>query len=616
MCGIVGYNGFRIANEIIIDILDKLSYRGYDSSGIAILNFVTNKFITYIEKKIGKVSILKKHLSNKKNNSTIGIGHTRWATHGEINEKNCHPHFYKGFSIVHNGIVENFCEILKDLSYNNFFVFPTTDSELIVYLIYYFYFITNNLIDSINLCINKIIGDFSILIMFELFPEVLICVKKNLPLIIGKGKGENFISSDYYSLLEYTNNFIVLEDYDINIIEKEKIFIFSSKEKNKNLIFKNINKLSCNNNKDGYLYFMLKEIYEQSNSLNNTIIEYIKKSNIKINLNKKVIYKNISNFFLFSCGSSYNSSLIFNNFLLKLINVNIIVKFSSEFNCFNYLDSNKKKKIFIGISQSGETADTLKIFKILYYLENNFFSICNTKNSSISRICDFSLGNIYTFAGLEISVASTKSFLSQISIFILLSLFFYKHKVKKYDKFFFLNSLVLLLKLPFYFEKNFFLNKKKIKTISLKYKDVKNILILAKDSLFPIALEGALKIKEISYIHAEACYAGELKHGTIALIDNSFLIIFLISKDDNYNNMISCIREVKLRYNNILIICEDNDFLSISLCKDCIELKYTSYLINPFLYILPLQLFSYYLSFYNNYDVDYPRNLAKSVTVN
>ncbi len=588
MCGIIGYIGNKKALPILISTLEKLEYRGYDSSGVCL----KEKELKII-KEVGKINQLKKRVIKIKSNSKIGIGHSRWATHGKVTKLNAHPHFdeKKEIAIVHNGIIENYLELKKMLKKNNIKFYSETDSEIIAKLIKFYY--KNNLEDAVRKIVLKLKGKYSILAISKKENKI-IGVKNGSPLIIGKTPNENFICSDANAINDKTKNIIYLDNKEIAILgEKIRITDFNGK-----IIKKNISKIEINDNnqnKSKFKTYMEKEIFDQKISINNFVKKNLK--NKEINLNFKNKLKKPNKIIIIGCGTSYNSGLIGKHFFEKINKIDTDVEFGSEFKYENKLI--QKNDLVIGISQSGETIDTIDALINAKKRKAKTIAITNVKNSSITKIVDEC---IYLNAGIEISVASTKAFTSQITALLFISL--YLNNNKKFKK--------IILKELFNLDKKIIRvlkMKNEIKRIVRKFKKYKNFIYIAKGIDYPIALEGALKLKEISYVNAQGIVSGELKHGSIAIIDKKTLTIAIGSKQSNIEKISNSTAEILSRQGDVLVIS------NLKLKENQIILPKTSEFLQPIINIIPLQLMALYFSELKGFDVDKPRNLAKSVTV-
>ena len=596
MCGIVGYIGKKNAIEILINGLEKLEYRGYDSAGIA---FLTDDI--KILKNKGKI----KNLKNKVNfdeKSTLGIGHTRWATHGEANEINAHPHQVGKITLVHNGIIENYEEIKKELI-NKGYTFKTeTDSEVGCALLDFLYQKNQNMIKSIEEFKTIVKGSYALGIICSDDKDTLYTVKNASPLIIGVGDNENFIASDVPAILKYTNKYITLDDLEFAKITKDKIECYDKKNK---VITKDIKIFSgdaMDIEKNGYEHFMLKEIHEEPSVIKKTFDKYIDNNKIGDKIPDLSKYEKIT---IVACGSAYHAGLIGKNLIENYANIPVDVEIASEYRYKKHFFN--EKELVIVVSQSGETADTLASLKLAKENKIDTLGIINVKESSIARESDIVL---YTEAGNEIAVATTKAYSAQVAIFSLISLTI-ANKNNLLNK----DEIIEILKeiklLPNKIEQ--LINNDIYQKIAEEiYKD-DDIFFLGRGIDYAIALEGSLKLKEISYIHSEAYAAGELKHGTISLIDKGTPVIAIITDNNIKDKTISNVKEVKARGAKTILISNEN--LDNSCFDKKVIIPNAHPLLQPLLTVIPLQLIAYEVAKLRNCDIDKPKNLAKSVTV-
>jgi len=598
MCGIIGYIGKKNAVPILIQGLERLEYRGYDSVGICVK---TNHHLEVLKRK-GKVSQFKQIPELKDLSGNIGIGHSRWATHGVPSRRNAHPHLdcKKEIAIVHNGIIENY-QTLKNLLQKEGHVFLSeTDSEVIAHLIEKFY--QGNLEKAVIKTLELLEGAFGLAILHK-DENRIIAVRKGSPLIIGVGDGEMFVASDASAILKYTKKVVYMKDGQIADIYRNKFKVKNFKgeevEKKVKEIKWTINQLE----KKGFKHFMLKEILEQPESLRNALRGRIKQGQIKLSLNVDV--KSIKRIIIVSCGTSWHSGLIAKYLIEKFAQIPIEVDYASEFRYRNPII--KKGDIVVGISQSGETADTLEALREAKRQGAGTLGIINVVGSTISREVD---SGIFLHAGPEIGVASTKAFTSQLMTLTLLSLYLRQEKGLKINR----HILTEIENIPLKV-KRIFKDKEKIKQIAQKFKDSKGFLFLGRGVNFPIALEGALKLKEISYIHAEGYPSGEMKHGPIALIDRDMPIVFLATNSSTYDKIMSNIQEVKARKGKVIAIMDKDDKKMRKFVDYIIKVPETKEYLSPILNVIPLQLLSYYIADFRRCDIDHPRHLAKCVTV-
>ena len=580
MCGIIGYVGEkRFSIDVIIDGLKHLEYRGYDSAGIA---YVKDNNVV-IEREVGRISNLENVL--KKDTSHIGIGHTRWATHGKPTKENAHPHKVGNITLVHNGIIDNFMELKSTLMSEGYTFKSDTDTEVAAAYIDSLYKENNDMIKSLSICVNKFLGSYAFGIINELETDVLYALRKDSPLIIGVGENENFIASDVPSILKYTNKYIDIENDEIVKITKDEVTVY---DKNCNIINKEISVFEGDANlveKNGYETYMLKEIHEEAE-----VIKKTSESSIDFDITK---YDEID---IVACGSAYHAGLVGKYMIEKLCNIKVNVCIASEYQYDKHFY--KGKTLVIAISQSGETADTKKCVNIANEMGVDTLGIVNVKGSSIARICKHV---IYTLAGPEIAVATTKAYLAQITTLILLAVKNSKEKINTED----------LQKLPYYIET--LINKDYTSLANMLYtKD--DIYFIGRGIDYALCMEGSLKLKEISYIHSEAYAAGELKHGTISLISEGTPVIVVATSDELYLKTISNAKEVKARGAYVILVT-DKEVINEGVYDELISIPKVTEELRPILTIIPLQLISYEVAKLKGNDIDKPKNLAKSVTV-
>lgn len=580
MCGIIGYVGEkRFSVDVIIDGLKHLEYRGYDSAGIA---YVKDNNVV-IEREVGRISNLESVL--KKDTSHIGIGHTRWATHGKPTKENAHPHKVGNITLVHNGIIDNFMELKSTLMSEGYTFKSDTDTEVAAAYIDSLYKENNDMIKSLSICVNKFLGSYAFGIINELETDVLYALRKDSPLIIGVGENENFIASDVPSILKYTNKYIDIENDEIVKITKDEVTVY---DKNYNIINKEISLFEGDANlveKNGYETYMLKEIHEEAE-----VIKKTSEASIDFDITK---YDEID---IVACGSAYHAGLVGKYMIEKLCNIKVNVCIASEYQYDKHFY--KGKTLVIAISQSGETADTKKCVNIANDMGVDTLGIVNVKGSSIARICKHV---IYTLAGPEIAVATTKAYLAQITTLILLAVKNSKEKINTED----------LQKLPYYIET--LINKDYTSLANMLYtKD--DIYFIGRGIDYALCMEGSLKLKEISYIHSEAYAAGELKHGTISLISEGTPVIVVATSDELYLKTISNAKEVKARGAYVILVT-DKEVINEGVYDELISIPKVTEELRPILTIIPLQLISYEVAKLRGNDIDKPKNLAKSVTV-
>ena len=615
MCGIVGYIGNKKAREVLINGLKSLEYRGYDSAGIATIE---DKSIVVTKEK-GRVSVLEELEQTKKLEGTIGIAHTRWATHGIPSKENAHPHMDNSntFAVVHNGIIENYSELKEFLVDKGYKFISQTDTEVIPNLIHYYYNSElnkktegiNKFLKAVRNTINELKGSFAIEVISELFPENIIVFRKDSPLVIGKGEDENYIASDIPAILRYTKDFYLLDDNEFAVITKNKIEFYDTSLELHNKEIKNIEWDASAAEKNGFEDYMLKEIYDQPVAIRETIGSHLKLGENcvfdEFNIDKKYL-EAVNKVWIVACGTAMHAGLVGKNLIEKLCHIPAEVDVASE---FRYRDPIiDDKTLFICISQSGETADTLAALRLAKSKGAKTLAVVNVIGSTITREAD---NVIYTHAGPEIAVASTKAFTSQLVLLSILAVHLAEilesYDSKKLDE---IKSEIL--DLPSKVE-NILSKKDMIKEFADKVYTQKDMFFLGRGNDYNIALEGSLKLKEISYIHSEAYAAGELKHGPIALIENGISVIGIITDEDLIEKSISNIQEVITRGARTLIIT--NQVLPNIKFNYVIDIPECNKLLSPILSVVPMQLLAYYISKNKGLDVDKPRNLAKSVTV-
>lgn len=614
MCGIVGYIGHRDAKSVIIKGLRRLEYRGYDSAGIALYDGKNVK----VTKTKGKVDDLEAKLKTEKNNKgTIGIGHTRWATHGIPNDINSHPHYSNSGNlvIIHNGIIENYASIKKELENKGFTFKSDTDTEVLINLIEYIQQKGNYMLGkAVQIALNEVVGAYAIAVFDITKPNEVIAARLGSPLAIGVGNDEFFIASDASPFIEYTNNAVYLEDEEMAVIRLHKETRYR-KIKDDSLFDPYLQELKLNLEeieKGGYDHFMIKEIFEQPRAILDTYRG-------RLNVNKGIIkmagvedhidkFLNAQKITIVACGTSWHAGLVAEYIFEDLARIPVEVEYASEFRYRNPVIGNKD--VVIAISQSGETADTLAAIKLAKNNGAFVFGICNVVGSSISRETD---SGAYTHAGPEIGVASTKAFTTQITSLVLIALSLAKQKGTISNSLF-KQYLVELETIPGKIEKVLDNNNLSLEIAKI-YKNSKNFLYLGRGFNFPVALEGALKLKEISYIHAEGYPAAEMKHGPIALIDENMPIVVIATKFEHYDKIVSNIQEIKSRKGKIIALVTEGDDQVKNIADHYIEVPSSLELLSPLLTTIPLQLLSYHIAVLLDKNVDQPRNLAKSVTV-
>jgi glutamine---fructose-6-phosphate transaminase (isomerizing) len=611
MCGIVAYVGHRQAYPILINGLKRLEYRGYDSAGVALLNGSMN-----IYKQAGKVSSLEKYSEDKNLEGTIGIGHTRWATHGEPNDTNAHPHlsFSENISIIHNGIIENYGLLKEQLQLRGYVFKSDTDTEVLVNLIED---VQKNekldLFEAVRLALNQVVGAYAIVLLSKEDPEQLIAARKGSPLVIGIGEGEFFIASDATPIIEHTKNVVYLNDEEIALLNLEgDLIIKTIQNQNKTPYIEELEMQIEALEKGGYEHFMLKEINEQPNSVKDSMRGRLNLKTGLVSLGGiKDYYKKLVNcdrIVVVACGTSWHAGLVAEYLFEDIARKKVEVEYASEFRYRNPIIS--EDDVVIAISQSGETADTLAAIELAKSKSATILGVCNVVGSSIARATH---AGSYTHAGPEIGVASTKAFTAQVTVLTLMAMAIAQEKgtlsASRYHQ-----LVVELEKIPGKISEVLKLDGF-IQEIAKTFKDVRNFLYLGRGYNFPVALEGALKLKEISYIHAEGYPAAEMKHGPIALIDEEMPVVVLATNKSAYDKIISNIQEVKARKGRVIAVVSQGDEIIRNMAEFVIEIPETEEALTPLLSVIPLQLLAYHIAVLRGCNVDQPRNLAKSVTV-
>ncbi|BAV94144.1 glutamine--fructose-6-phosphate transaminase (isomerizing) [Ichthyobacterium seriolicida] len=611
MCGLFGYVGDRNIKSVLLKGLKRLEYRGYDSTGIGLLEDEKLK----VFKREGKLDELITLLNGKEFSSSIGIGHTRWATHGEPNDSNSHPQFSnsKKLAIVHNGIIENYSSLKKELLSKGYVFQSQTDTEVLIN------FIENiqindkcDLSTAIRLALKRIVGAYSIVILSEDEPGTLFAVRRGSPLIIGVGRNEHFLTSDASSIAEYTNKAIYMDDFQIAVVKSDEIILSNIDNITQTSFVENLDLELSSIEKGDFKHFMLKEIYEQPKTISNGLRGRLNSKTSKIILGgitqHRELLLNAHRIVIIACGTSWHAGFTAKYFIEDICRIPVEVEFASEFRYKNPIIH--ERDIFIAVSQSGETADTISAISMLKERGAVVLGMCNVVGSTISRE---SHEGLYTRAGYEIAVASTKSFTSQLIALNLIGLYIaQENKTISSER---LEKLLLELNsIPTKIQECL-LQDKKIQSIAEKYCNSSSFLFMGRGANYPIALEGALKLKEVSYIHAEGYATGEMKHGPIALIDKDIPSLFLCPSDMHLKKVLSNIQEVKARKGKIISIVTDGNTEVESQVDDIISIPRVSEEFIPILSVIPLQLFAYYVGVFKGYNVDQPRNLAKSVTV-
>lgn len=611
MCGIVAYIGPREAYPILIKGLHRLEYRGYDSAGVALVNSELKLFKTR-----GKVSDLEEVVKGKDLSGTIGIAHTRWATHGEPNDVNAHPHYSysKNLAIIHNGIIENYAPLKQELIKRGYTFLSETDTEVLIHLIEDIELNESvKLEEALQIALNQVVGAYAIVIIDKNNPDKLVAARKGSPLVVGIGENEFFVASDATPIVEYTRDVVYLNDEEIVVVTRDgdlKIKTISNIEKTPYIQTLEINLSALE--KEGFEHFMLKEIYEQPRSIRDSMRGRLNAKTGVVSLGGISEYKqkmvNAKRIIIVACGTSWHAGIVGEYLIEELARIPVEIEYASEFRYRNpviYEDD-----IVIAISQSGETADTLAAIELAKSKGATIIGICNVVGSSIPRATH---AGSYTHAGPEIGVASTKAFTSQVTILTLMALMIAESK-GTISKSRFHQLLTELESIPSKVEQTLKVNDKVIELAEI-FKDSRNALYLGRGYNYPVAMEGALKLKEISYIHAEGYPAAEMKHGPIALIDEEMPVVIIATNKGTYKKVISNIQEVKARKGKIIAIITEGDETVKELADHYIEVPETEEMLVPLIATIPLQLLAYHIAVMRGCNVDQPRNLAKSVTV-
>ena len=612
MCGIVGYTGGKQAYPILIKGLQRLEYRGYDSAGVALMDQQVQ-----LHKCKGKVADLQAHVADGNITGSAGIGHTRWATHGEPNDVNAHPHISMSgdIALIHNGIIENYDSIKKELIHRGYTFQSETDTEVLVNLIEEIKKNEKcNLAEAVRKSLDEVIGAYAIVVMSNSEPGTLVAAKKSSPLVIGIGHEKDFyLASDATPIVEYTKNVVYLEDGEIaEIIPGKDLKLFTVKNNTVTPYIQELEMQLEQLEKGGYDHFMLKEIYEQPRSVQDSLRGRLRLGQGLVHLGGMADYEqamlNADRIVIVACGTSWHAGLVGEYLIEDLARIPVEVEYASEFRYRNPII--KESDVVIAISQSGETADTLAALELAKSKGATILGICNVVGSTISRTTH---GGSYTHAGPEIGVASTKAFTAQVTVLSLLALMLGQKK-GSIERSKFNRLLYGLNDIPSKIEKALKTNDL-VEEISAKFKDSRNFLYLGRGYCFPVALEGALKLKEISYIHAEGYPAAEMKHGPIALIDEEMPVVVIATKGPSYEKVVSNIQEVKARKGVLIAIVTEGDTQVKEMADYTIEIPETDEIFSPLVASIPLQLLSYHIAVMRDCNVDQPRNLAKSVTV-
>lgn len=613
MCGIVGYVGGKEAYPILISGLKRLEYRGYDSAGVAVLG----PDGLAVRKCKGRVSDLEAHVNGTPMPGTTGIGHTRWATHGEPNDVNAHPHVSANgdLALIHNGIIENYAPLKEELISRGYRFKSETDTEVLVHLIDDIQRKEGtDLPESVRLALENVVGAYAIVVMDRKHPGMLVAARKSSPLVIGIGEdGDHYLASDATPIVEHTRNVVYMEDGEIAILDKEhglRIRNIKNQEKHPSIQALEIQLEALE--KGGFEHFMLKEIYEQPRSIRDSMRGRLNLAQSDIVLGGIKDYEkrmvNAKRILIVACGTSWHAGMVGEYLFEEFARIPVEVEYASEFRYRNPVIN--EEDIVIAISQSGETADTLAAIELAKGRGATIIGICNVVGSSIARVTH---AGSYTHAGPEIGVASTKAFTAQVTLLTLMALMV-GHRKGTINGAHFQQVLMELDAIPAKVER-VLKTEAQVKYISEIYKDARNALYLGRGYSFPVALEGALKLKEISYIHAEGYPAAEMKHGPIALIDEEMPVIVIATQGASYEKVVSNIQEVKARKGKVIAIVTEGDTVVKGIADHVIEIPDTADALVPLLAVVPLQLFSYHVAVMRGCNVDQPRNLAKSVTV-
>ncbi|WP_460893796.1 glutamine--fructose-6-phosphate transaminase (isomerizing) [Rufibacter soli] len=611
MCGIVAYVGQREACPIILKGLKRLEYRGYDSAGVALLSEGELK----VFKKKGKVADLEAFIGERNTSSHIGIGHTRWATHGEPNDANAHPHYSssKKIAIIHNGIIENYASLKKHLINKGYEFHSDTDSEVFVNLIED---IRENskvsLPEAVRLALHEVVGAYAIVVISHDSPTQLVAARKGSPLVIGVGKGEFFLASDATPIIEYTNEVVYLNDFEIAVIKDGVLDIRTKEDVVQTPYIQTLEMELESIEKGGYPHFMLKEIFEQPRSILDSMRGRLVAENTQLTMSSireyATRFKNADRIIIVACGTSWHAGLVAEYMIEEFARIPVEVEYASEFRYRNPVI--REGDIVVAISQSGETADTLAALELAKSKGAMIFGVCNVVGSSIARATD---AGAYTHAGPEIGVASTKAFTAQVTVLSLIAMMLAEMRGTMETSA--LRQLMMEMEqIPAKVEKALQLDKE-IQAISEIFKDAANFIYLGRGFNFPVALEGALKLKEISYIHAEGYPAAEMKHGPIALIDENMPVVVIATKDSSYEKIVSNVQEVRARKGRVIAIVTEGDTVIPQMAEFVIEVPAAHEALMPLISVIPLQLLSYHIAVMRGCNVDQPRNLAKSVTV-
>jgi glucosamine--fructose-6-phosphate aminotransferase (isomerizing) len=610
MCGIVAYIGPREAYPIILKGLKRLEYRGYDSAGVALLNGSLNVY-----KKKGRVAELEESLQGKNLHAHIGIGHTRWATHGEPSDRNAHPHLSASgrLSMIHNGIIENYALLKSELQKKGYAFTSDTDTEVLLNFIEDIQKNNNSsLEEAVRIALKRVVGAYVIVLLDKESPDTLIAARKGSPLVIGIGKNEHFLASDASPIIEYTKEVVYVNDYELAIIRQDELILKNLGNERQTPYITKLDMELAAIEKGGYEHFMLKEIFEQPQTVYDCLRGRLDAQAGTITMSGIQKYADqiiaANRIVMIACGTSWHAGLVAEYIFEELCRINVEVEYASEFRYRNPVIA--KGDVIIAISQSGETADTLVAIETAKKAGAIILGVVNVVGSSIARVSD---AGAYTHAGPEIGVASTKAFTAQLAVLTMIALKI-AHQKGTLNQQRYMHLLQELHAIPDKIA-TVLQSKDRIKEIAEKYKDANNALYLGRGYNFPVALEGALKLKEISYIHAEGYPAAEMKHGPIALVDENLPVVFVATRDSYHEKVISNMQEIRARKGRVIAIINEGDEQSTALADDVIQVPEADEIVAPMLSVVPLQLLAYYTGVAKGFDVDKPRNLAKSVTV-
>ncbi len=610
MCGIVGYVGHRLAEPVLVEGLARLEYRGYDSAGVCTLD---SAGVVTVRRAVGKLKALRDRLATEPCLGTTGIGHTRWATHGRPSEHNAHPHTSDGITVVHNGIIENHRELRLELQAAGRVFSSETDTEIFAHLIAAERARGSDLLASMRSALKRVHGAYALAVVDSKHPEQIAFARQASPLVVGVGSGEMFLASDVPAVLAHTRNFIFLEDGDCGVIDKDGVTTVDVDGNTVERAVKEITWTATMAEKDGHKHFMHKEIFEQPRAITDTLRGRLGFDDAEIMLDgvNADALKKVKRILITACGTSWHAGLVGRALIEQLARVPVEVDLASE---LRYRDPILEEgTLVIAVSQSGETADTLAALKEVKRRGMQIMSICNVIDAAIPRLCADSAGTLYTRAGPEIGVASTKAFVTQLVAFHLLALQLASLR-GTVTKEVMLDDMRALARLPVEMEE-LLTREASIRAIAQQHTSARDMLFLGRGMMFPIALEGALKLKEISYIHAEGYAAGEMKHGPIALIDEHMPVLVLALPGPGYEKVISNMEETRARGGRVLAVVADDDHALDDSVEALFRVPASHPRTQPVLAVLPLQLFSYHVADLRGQDVDQPRNLAKSVTV-